>query len=224
MFRYFPRKFLILLPLVIDITTGAQENAGIQRIEYFVDSLHIGIPKQNKVELSRYQNEDTSYVTVKFFSWQKDKKWRLIQSFSFEKTGPGANPKLSDFNNDGYNDLTYNSLSAARGANDIRKLFVYNKKLNKLVCMRNSEDYPNMLYNKELNCIDAFLVHGGSSTVFLHISGDRFIEFARVDLSDDLVVYEIDKNGKEKELKRQPTEWRYVRFKNYKTLQPYDDY
>lgn len=224
MFRYFPRKFFVLLPLVIGIPAGAQENAGIQRIEYFVDSLHIGRPKQNKIELSRYLNEDTSYVVVKFFSWQKDNKWKLIQTFSFEKTGNSADPKLSDFNNDGYNDLTYNSLSAARGANDVRKLFVYNKKLNKLVCMRNSEDYPNMLYNKELNCIDAFLVYGGSSTVFLHISGDRLIEFARVDLSDDLVVYEIDKNGKEKELKRQPTEWRYVRFKNYKTLRPYDDY
>jgi len=32
--------------------------------------------------------------------------------------------------------------------------------------MVNAEEYPNMLYNKELDCIDAFLIHGGTSTVF----------------------------------------------------------
>ena len=91
--------------------------------------------------------------------------------------------------------------------------------------MKNSENYPNMLYNKELNCIDAFLVYGGSSTVFLRISGDSLKEFASVEAMDGLTVKEIDRNGKEKIIFQDTTnKAAYIRFKTYKPLKEYDEY
>jgi len=82
-----------------------------------------------------------------------------------------------------------------------------------------------MLYNKELNCIDAFLVYGGSSTVFLRISGDSLKEFASVEAMDGVTVKEIDRNGKEKiifqDTKKKAA---YIRFKTYKPLKEYDEY
>ena len=91
--------------------------------------------------------------------------------------------------------------------------------------MKNSENYPNMLYNKELNCIDAFLVYGGSSTVFLRISGDSLKEFASVEAMDGVTVKEIDRNGKEKIIFQDTkNKAAYIRFKTYKPLKEYDEY
>ena len=119
--------------------------------------------------------------------------------------------------------MTYISNIAARGANQVRRLFIYDNILDKLIYMKNSEDYPNMLYNKKLNCIDAFLVYGGSSTIFLNIKGDSLVEFEGVDLDDHITVYEINKSGKRIIIKKQKNkdEWYYVRFKSYKPLVSY---
>ena len=150
----------------------------------------------------------------------------MVQNnYSYETTIMGFEPNISDFTNDGFNDITFISGTAARGANEIRRLFVYDGQKKELIPIINSEDYPNMLYNKELDCIDAFLVYGGCSTVFLNISGDRLKEFARVDLSDGLTVTVIDKKGKEKIiLKDKTNEAGYIRYKRFKPLKAYDTY
>jgi hypothetical protein len=82
-----------------------------------------------------------------------------------------------------------------------------------------------MRYNKWLDCIDAWLVYGGSSTVFLHVYKDSLKEFASVDLDDHLNVSVIDKNGKRKYLiKDKPnTLGTFVRFKNFNPLVEYSD-
>ena len=192
--------------------------------EHFIDSSTIGRKKLNKIELSLYNNEDSNYVIIKFYSKTSGKSWKLKQIFSFEKDGvTSLDTKLSDFNNDGLKDMTYISAVAARGANEVRRLFIYDKTKDEIILMKNSEEYPNMLYNKQLNCIDAFLVHGGSSTIFLKIYGDSLREFAGVDLDNSLTVYTVDKNGKQKIIRKdKTTQWNYVRFKNYNPLIPYD--
>lgn len=197
----------------------------IKRSEFFADSLRIGKRGHNKIELSGYSNSDTSYVIIKFFSKQKD-QWALKNEYQYEKTGlVGCDPKLSDFNNDGLNDLTYISAEAARGANEVRRLFIYDKARDRLISMKNAEDYPNMQYNKELNCIDAFLIYGGCSTVFLHIKGDSLKPFASVELVDGLTVTTYDKQGNEKIIFQDSTNKAgYVRFKNYKPLKEYEEY
>ena len=189
-------------------------------IEFFVDSLGIGIKKHNKIELAWYSTPDTGYINIKFYSRTSNKKWILKQTFEFSKEDiRGCNTKLSDFNNDGFKDLTYISATAARGANEVRRLFIYDKTKDQLLYIKNSEEYPNMLYNKTLDCIDAFLVYGGSSTVFLRIKGDSLVEFASLELDNDLRVYEIDKSGRRKMIREQKnTAMYYVRFSNYKPL------
>ena len=154
--------------------------------EFFVDSLHIGKKKFDKVEISRFSSSDSFLVVIKFYS-RAGEAWSLNQTFNFPKDDIiGCDPKLSDFNNDGFKDLTYISDVAARGANEVRRLFIYDKVKDRLVYMKNSEDYPNIRYNKTLHCIDAFLVYGGCSTVFLKIKGNKLVEFASVDLDDGL--------------------------------------
>lgn len=192
--------------------------------EHYVDSSNIGRKKLNKIELSLYNTEDSNYVVIKFYSKINGKSWKLKQTFSFEKDDiTSLDTKLSDFNNDGLKDMTYISAVAARSSNEVRRLFIYNKMKDEIILIKNSEDYPNMLYNKHLNCIDAFLVHGGSTTVFLKIKGDSLKEFAGVNLDNSLTVYIVDKNGKEKIIRKdKTTPWNYIRFKNYNPLIPYD--
>jgi len=209
----------------IDILTGRM-NDTTELEEFFVDSLNIGRKKYNKIELSRYRTPDSSWVSIKFYSKLSGNRWVLTQNFEFEKDDiVGCDMKLSDFNNDGHKDMTYISNTAARGANEVRRLFIYDKDKDKLVYMKNSEDYPNMLYNKTLKCIDAFLVYGGSSTVFLRIKGDSLVEFAGVAADNDLTVYEVDSKGNRKIIKKEKdTKLHYIRFKNYKPLIPSDNY
>jgi hypothetical protein len=77
------------------------------------------------------------------------------------------------------------------------------------------------MYNKKLNCIDAFLVHGGSTTVFLKIEKDSLREFASVNLDDKINIQLIDKNGNRRYLikNKKNTFDLYTRFKNFSPLE-----
>lgn len=192
--------------------------------EYFADSLNIGRKSNNKIELSLLRTDDSVFVVINFYSKQSE-KWVLKNHYKFEKDGiTGLDTKLSDFNNDGLNDITYISAVAARGANEVRRLFIYDKDNDQLTLMKNSEDYPNMRYNKELNCIDAFLVYGGCTTAFLKISGDSLKQFASVELFDGLYVRTYDELGKEKIIFEDTThKGEYERYKNYNPLKEYEE-
>ncbi|MGI8556023.1 MAG: XAC2610-related protein [Pyrinomonadaceae bacterium] len=183
------------------------------------------MPRKNKVEVFNYKKAKGNVAVIKFYALTANKKWKLKQNFEFEKDDlTECNPKISDFNNDGFKDLTYISNIAARGANQVRRLFIYNKKKDELILMKNSEDYPNMLYNKTLNCIDSFLVHGTSATLFLKIEGDRLKEFAGVGNDGFVrVAYLIGKNGKEKILRKHKiTEDEiYVRYRTFNPPRSY---
>lgn len=199
-------------------------------IETFVDSLNIGEKGRCKVQLIKHRVYDDNYVIIKFyikrrFTTKDPETWLNTNTYCYETNAMmGFEPTISDFNNDNFNDITFISGTAARGANEVRRLFIYDNQEQKLISIVNSQDYPNMLYNKELNCIDAFLVHGGCSTVFLNIEGDSLREFACVDLSKGLTVYTYDKNGKEKIIMRDKKyEPGYIRFKNFKPLKEYDN-
>lgn len=192
--------------------------------EYFADSLNVGRKSNNKIELSLFRMDDSIFVVINFYSKQNE-KWVLKNKYEFGKDGiTRLDTKLSDFNNDGLNDMTYISAVAARGANEVRRLFIYDKDNDQLTLMKNSENYPNMLYNKELDCIDAFLVYGGCSTVFLKISGDSLKEFASVELFDGLYVRTYDELGKEKFIYEDTSyKGHYERYKNYNPLKEYEE-
>ena len=217
------RSTVVILQNVKPTPTIEKDTVSLE--EFFVDSVNIGKRKFNKIELSKYRKADSFYVVVKFYSKQNG-KWTLKNRYGYEKDGIlGLDPKLSDFNNDGLNDLTYISATAARGANEIRRLFIYNRAKDQLISLKNSQEYPNMLYNKELNCIDAFLVSGDCTTVFLKITGDSLKEFASVSLSDGLTVRTYNTKGDEKIIFQDPTnKARFARYMNFNPLKEYDKY
>jgi len=193
-------------------------------LESFTDSINIGQKSFNKLELKRYRSADSSYVLIKFYS-KKNNKWVVKNVFRYDKDlVSDCDTQISDFNNDGFKDMTYVSAIGARGANEIRRLFIYDNKNDQLISITNSEMYPNMRYNNKLNCIDAFLVYGGCSTVFLKLSGDSLKEFANVELFDGLTVTTYDKNGKEKVILRDKSnKHKDVRYNNFDPLKAYPD-
>ena len=200
-------------------------------IETFVDSLNIGVKGKCKIELIKHRVYDDIFVIIKFYikgsNTTKDPEyWMNTNTYSYETTAMmGFEPVISDFNNDNFNDITFISGTAARGANEVRRLFIYDNQNKNLVSIVNSEDYPNMLYNKKLDCIDAFLVYGGCSTIFLNIEGDSLKMFASVELSDGLTVKTYDKNGNDKIIKEDKTNKAgYIRYQNYNPLIEYNSY
>jgi hypothetical protein len=212
------------------ISSVDNQNAETEIIETFIDSLNIGLKGKCKVELIKHRIYEDYFVIIKFYvkgryTLKDPETWINKNTYYYETNAMNSfEPNISDFNNDNFNDITFISATAARGANEVRRLFIYDNYMQELISIVNSEDYPNMLYNSELKCIDAFLVHGGCSTVFLKIKGDSLKMFASVELSDGLSVTTYDKNGKAKIIKEDKTNnLFYVRFKNYNPLKEYDN-
>jgi len=177
------------------------DRTGIVTIEEEFGTNKIGLKDSFRVQMKQIRCDDSIYVEIHLFK-RFMQKWKLIQKQTLEKDGiTSLFAKTSDFNNDGHFDLTFQTSTAARGANEIRTLFIFDTIKEQLKCIRNSSDYPNLMYNPSLNCIDAFLVYAGTSTVFLKLESDSLREFAVVSLFDGRVnVSTINKKGIEKYL------------------------
>jgi hypothetical protein len=201
-------------------------------IETFIDSISIGEKGKCKIELIRnVVNNDYKKIIIKFYVKSKkplkeNKTWIIKNNYTYETNSfEELNPNISDFNNDKFNDINFISAQAVRDSNQVRRLFIYDPKKQELIAIVNSEDYPNMLYNKELDCIDAFFIHGTTTTEFAKISGDSLKTFASVDNCIDFqTISLIDKNGIKRELYKVKTKKVYVRHKNFKPLIEYPNY
>ena len=100
-------------------------------------------------------------------------------------------------------------------------MLIFEKITGKLKLITNSSNYPNLQYNEVLNCIDAWMVYAGSSTVFLKIEQDSLKKFAGVELFENYrEIYIVDKKGKHKTLKKEKIKDSevYTRFKNFNPL------
>ncbi|MCO4292631.1 hypothetical protein NF867_07145 [Solitalea sp. MAHUQ-68] len=220
-------------PITITKTSTTKKNGSIDTLnpnteilETFTDSSKIGDKGKCKIELIKHRVFDNTYVIVKFYT-KGPKYWYIQNTYLYECDAlMGLAPNISDFNNDKLNDITFISATAARGSNEVRRLFIYDDYEKKLISIVNSQDYPNMLYNKELDCLDAFMIHGGSSTVFARIKGDSLKEFASVHNDNYRTVHEIDKFGIERLLRKDTIinpENIYIRYINYKPLKEYKE-
>jgi hypothetical protein len=223
---------------ILTITKTSKTTAGSNEdrpeteiIETFVDSVNIGEKGRNKVELIKYRVYEHNYVIIKFYvkgsnTIKDPETWMIQNNYSYETDAlMSFNPDFTDFNNDNFNDITFISGTAARGANEVRRLFIYDNQSQQLRSIVNSHDYPNMLYNEDLDCIDAFLVYGASTTVFAKLSGDSLKTFAKVNNSEQFhTISLVDKNGKERELYKVKSKGTIVRHKNFKPLIEYENY
>jgi len=181
---------------------GNATNSSDHLSEFFTDESRIGRAGKNKIVVNCFERGGEMVAEIKFYSRSNNARWEQKQSFEFKKDGlTGCDPEIKDFNNDGLKDFTYQSNVAARGANVIRTLFIYDPKKDELLYVKNSESYPNMLYNEKLDCIDSWMFHGATTTVFLKIEGDMLKEFASVDTGAELVVKVTTEIG-EREIRR----------------------
>lgn len=201
--------------------------------EIFTDSLTIGNNGKNKVIIEKFKRsaDDEVFVLIKFYYFnsdftnnKKNIKWYLTNKYYFEKDDfSGLDVVLKDFNHDGFLDFTYRSANAARGGNEVRKLFIYDAEEKEFIYIKNSEDYPNMYYNSQLNCINSLILTGSTATAFLHLKKDSLQEFARVDVSDSIRVKELGKDGKMHRIltKKYDENFEdfYVPYINYKPLE-----
>ncbi len=192
----------------------------------FIDSTSIGNQGRYKIEIRAvHLNDFEDSLYLKLFKKQNG-IWDCLQRASEYSDWPFYfSPNFEDFNKDGWNDLTLITGDAARASNVVQTLFIFDPKKERFITMRNSKKYPNLRYNSALDCIDAWLVYGGSSSVFLRLSGDSLREFAKVahdDLSRD--VYLIDEKGNRKLLEStQPKEDCYTRYCNYAPVEICDE-
>lgn len=192
--------------------------------ELFEDSTRIGIRGRNKITVFMYDYLDTTQLGVNFYS-KLGGKWILRNNYRLE-TGliRGIQPVLDDFNGDGRLDFHCWDHEAARGANNVRKLFVYSKSGDSLIRIRNSRAYPNMVYNKRLNCIDALLYTSCSAQAFGRIQGDSIVDFAYLECGDNETrIYSVE-NGYPTLIRTDSSELShcYSRFVNYSPLRLYE--
>uniref|UniRef100_UPI004049E3E4 hypothetical protein n=1 Tax=Flavobacterium sp. TaxID=239 RepID=UPI004049E3E4 len=206
--------------------TGVENIQKIKLEESFVDSLKIGVKGAYKINLNQFRTSDSVFVEIKLFEKQK-LEWVLKQKLEFLKDGiTSSNPEITDFNNDGFGDLAFQSSISARSTNVIRKLLIFQKESGKLLFIKNAEYFPSFRYNKELNCIDAIRVYNGTQSLFAIIENDTLREFANVEIyQDTLKIIVIDKAGKQKLLKKEKYENGFLhRFINYSPLVEDKDY
>lgn len=199
-------------------------------IESFSDDSKIARPHKNRIQIDivKLPGSDAAYkpnnlAIVRFFSITSSKVWDLKQTIEIESHAlADADPKIEDFNNDGSKDITFVSNTAARGANEVRTLLIYDKLNDVLVHIKNSEEYPNLAYNKTLHCIDAWMFHGATTTVFLKLEGDRLRELASVDTGAERVVTLTDRDGNTRVIRREKMLEAdiYTRYRTYNPPRP----
>lgn len=191
--------------------------------EHYIDSTNIGISGMYKVDFKKFRSDDSIYVEVILYHRDKS-NWKLTQKLHFIKDGIlSCDVEIKDFNNDGLRDLTFVSSIAARGANEIRKLLIFDKDTGKFRDIKNAEDFPNLRYNETLNCIDAFRVYGGTQSVFAKIVGDSLREFASIELFDNrITIKTVEADGSENILRDAEYSANYIRFSNFKPLEEYN--
>jgi hypothetical protein len=188
--------------------------------ESFSNEKDIGRPRKNKVEIRCVNRNYQAEAEIEFYSLSERRDWTRKQSLRFENLNyAGCDPQFSDFNNDGLKDLTFISGQAARGANEIRTLLIYDPKKDELIHVKNSAEYPNLAYNKRLNCIDAWALHGATTTIFLRLAGDMLREFASVDTGAERIVTITRRSGERVVIRREPMHQDEV-YSKYSTFDP----
>lgn len=170
-------------------------------LEHFSDSTNFGLKHKNRIDIYKIRTNLNTFIKIYLFK-RNENNWILNDSLIIEgDLINNLNSEISDFNNDQLNDIIFTSGTAARGGNNVQTLILYSKENDKLKWIKNSKNFPNLMYNKKLDCIDTLVLTGGQTTYFLKIKNDSLKEFANVDQRDNRIVSKIlDKNGKWQEI------------------------
>jgi hypothetical protein len=212
----------------IDTTTLAPKNSiRIKLVGTYADSTTVGKEGQNKVEIKEY-GTDSAFVVINFFAKGKDSSWLNLSSFTFIQP-TNVDMKIEDYNGDGFMDMSYKSATAARGANELRSIFIYEPATNKFIYLRNSSAFPNVNYNQELGCLEAMYFYGTTCNSFFKIQGDSLREFIDAPIEQEegerfyREVYFTDNGGNRKmlERKRIAADMIFEAYNNYVLIKKY---
>ncbi|WP_300670236.1 hypothetical protein [Soonwooa sp.] len=174
-----------------------------QETQKFSDSKSVIKNNQYKLDVVQKSQNDDALVSFSLFK-KENKKWTKLQDYHFKKQNFSLSVDTSeDLNNDGYNDVKISFAQAARGANEVNRLFVFDPKTQKLIDVENSADYPNLHYNKKRNCVTSDIFYGGSATYFLKIKKNKLEPFGKVEYYDDSISSYKIVGGKEILLKKE---------------------
>lgn len=191
-------------------------------LEHFENNTEIGVGLKNKLEMNYYQlKKDSSlHVLIEFYT-KAGRDWNLKSTYYLEAEDKFPSyPRVEDINGDGYLDFSYKSIRPVRGANQVRKYFIYDSINDDLIYLKNSDEYPNLAYNATLKCLDALLYYGGSAQPFLKIEGDSLVPFAWIHLGDGIKIVELDDQGNETILREDSINplGIYERYNDYRDL------
>lgn len=170
-------------------------------MEYFCDSVNFGQFRLNKIEIYRIKTYENNIVKVLLYE-KLDNIWKVTDSLILDASVLNdLDAKVTDFNNDNFKDIVFTTGDAARGGNVVQTLLLFSPINKSLQWIRNSEQFPNLMYNEKLDCVEALILSGGQTTYFLDIENDSLKEFASVDQRDGRIsVKVINKKGKWEEI------------------------
>lgn len=139
------------------------------------------------LKISQIEKNNKINVFIEFYKKERE-NWKLIQAqYLSKESNIPLLTEMNDFNNDGFLDFTIHYSTAGRGANDLRKLFIFKPERNNFIEIINSDNYSNLSYNSRLDCITSLSVYGGSTTHFLKLENDMLNEFAQVSYNNGKV-------------------------------------
>jgi hypothetical protein len=215
----------VAVPREIENVSSQVEDEPIETIEeaHFWSNA-IGAKGLYRLEMKELRS-DVVIADIELFK-KREGKWVLIQHEMIEKDGiTSIDPKVTDFNNDGFLDLTFHYSTAARGANDVRKLYIFDTIRERLRMIKNSDHFPNLRYNNELDCIDAMLFYGCVATEFLRIDGDSLKAFAGVEACNNKIsIYTYSKKGEVMYLTKDKIMKQFSDFPRFINYQPLKEY
>ena len=176
------------------------------------------------IDLSRFESQEhDGHVVRVTFKNDLGNDGTLIDSFEIDKDPViGCEPKKYDYNGDGFMDYSFISNIAARGANEFRTLFIFDPIENRFIHIKNSEQYPNLIYNPKLTCLDGWAFHGGTTQSFLRLESDSLV-----------LIYTIDVHGTERilgkyesgvQISREVDTIKDVGFLRYINFDPFEEY
>lgn len=216
LFYFFTTLTVLPILILISINLFSQER---KLLEKYNDEIHIDSNHILTVELERFEfpNQDEHLVELTIVNDNNE----TVNSFTVENVPLVINcdPKVYDYNGDGNMDYSFRSMMTIRGVNDLRSVFVYDSKNKKFIRIKNSEDYPNLIYNSKTKCLDAWAVHGGITQFFLKLEGDSLYPIYSIEVFGERRILYKYEDGSPVEVKRDSIEETlYPRYDSYKVL------
>lgn len=214
-------KFLFLSLFFFSLLTVQSQSEKI--LETYEDSVVMDDGIIYQVSLTRYNSpkHDGHEVNI-LFSLNLENGETLLDRFKLDKDPvAGCEPYLYDYNGDGYLDYSFISDIAARGANEIRTVFIYNPVDRRFFHLKNSDHYPNLIYNFKMKCLDGWAFHGGTTQYILELDSDSLIVNYSIDIhGTERLLNKYDK-GKLTEVRTDTIE--DVGFIRYSTINPFEE-